>query len=270
MQVEEASAADVLDNLIGGSGETQQSLSVDAMGGPTPINTPLKMANGSLPGPSGGSVTSGGSHGGLTMYERSMLQKEERERKMRTLQDKLMADYTFTPSRAMNKTSSSHSLVSSIGASPSSLGTADVSVYSRLYHAETAASRAQRFNGTVRKDVVFGWNTPGRSTTSMPGRIPRSAPPASRSGIMPPSPRLEALYKFGEERLRSREEEAKRLRDLSEEQELKQRDVYTFRPQTKWDLVAERRLKARLELERDEEETRRITPKAKAKVCFHS
>jgi hypothetical protein len=260
MQVEGATAEDVLDHLIGG--DRQQLLTDDAMGSPKP------MENRVTPGPSGGSLN-GRTNGGLTMYERSMLQKEERERKMRSLQEKLMADYTFTPSRAMRKTSSSQSLVSSIGASPSSMGTADMSVFSRLYHAETAASRGQRFNGTFRKDVILGWSTPGKSTIGTPARIPRSAP-GSRSGSVPSSPRLEELYKFGEEKLRSRqlsrEEELKRLRERLEEQELQKTDVYTFRPRTKWNLVAERRRRARMELERAAEEARRLTPKARIKV----
>lgn len=250
--MEATSVDDGLNNHIGDE-DTQQSPSDVAMGGPTPMKTPMKTASKVNPGPSGG----------LTMYERSMLQKEERERKMKSLQEKLMADYTFFPSRAMRKTSSSQSLVSSIEAGPSSMGTADMSVFSRLYHAETAASRGQRFDGTARNNVVLGWKTP-KSTMSTPGRTPRSAP-ESRSGSVPSSPRLEELYKFGEERLRSRhvsDDDEDRL----EEQELKKTDVYTFRPQTKWNLIAERRQKARLELERAADEARRMTPKGKTKV----
>ncbi|KAL3918347.1 MAG: hypothetical protein SGILL_004282 [Bacillariaceae sp.] len=207
-----------------------------------------------------------GSSSGLTMYERSMIQKDERERKMKALQQKLMVDCTFTPSRS-GRTSSNHSVVSSIGAGPGSVATADMSVYSRLYLTETAASRGQRYQGSSRGDAVSGWNTP-RSVRSTPGpgRSVYSAPGSSRS--IPSSPRLEELHRFGEERLRSRQlsdaEESRRLRERLEEQELKKRNVYTFHPRTKWNLAAERRRRAQMEAEIAASEARRSTPKMKA------
>ena len=146
------------------------------MGGPssnstnkTPLRTPSSAVRS---GQSNGSSTGGSAgRGGLTMYERSMLQKEERERKMKLLQDKMMSDCTFTPSRERTRSSSSQSVVSSIGASPSSVGTGDtMSVYSRLYHAETAASRAQRHGGgNVTDGATSGFQTP-RANMSTPGR----------------------------------------------------------------------------------------------------
>jgi hypothetical protein len=267
MEVEEAMVGieDDADFLIGG--DTQQSMSDVAMGGPTPMKTPLAKVNRVTPGSSGGSMA-GRAKGGLTMYERSMLQKEERERKMKSLQEKLMADYTFTPSRAVMNTSSNQSLVSSVGASPLSLGTADMSVFSRLYHSETTASRGQRFDVTMRSNHAVGWQT-RKSTLSTPHEIPDSAS-GSRSGSVPSSPRLEELYKFGEEKLRSRmvtyEDEAKHLRDRLEEEELKKTNVYTFRPQTKWNLIAERRQKARMELERAADDARSMRTKTKTEV----
>jgi hypothetical protein len=267
MEVAEAmmDMEDCSDNLI--RGDTQQSMSVDGMVDPTPMKTPLVKANRVTPGSSGGSMT-GRTNGGLTMYERSMLQKEERERKMKSLQEKLMADYTFTPSRAMRKTDSNQSLVSSIGASPSSLGAADLSVFSRLYHAETAASRGQQFDVTMRNNLPVGWKT-RKSAMSAANNILDSAA-VSRSGSVRSSPRLEELYKFGEEKLRSRvlsrEEEAKLLRDRLEEEELKKTNVYTFQPQTKWNLIAERRQKARMELERAADESCRMIPRTGTEV----
>jgi hypothetical protein len=162
----------------------------------------------------------------------------------------------------MKKTSSNQSLVSSIGASPSSLGTADMSVFSRLYHAETAASRAQRLDGNVKWQVR-------QSTMATPYKIPETAS-GSRSGSATSSPRLEELYKLGEEKLRSRmvssEDEAKHLVGRLEEEELKKTHLYTFRPQTKWNIIAERRQLARMELERAHDDIRRMSPKSKTEV----
>jgi hypothetical protein len=238
---------------------TQQSSSEDTMGGPTPAKTPLASR------PTNG-ATSGSS--GLTMYERSMIQKEERERKMRALQQKLMVDCTFTPSRS-GRNSSNHSVVSSIGAGPGSVATADTSVFSRLYQTETAASRGQRYHGGTRSATASGWNTP-KSVRSTPGRTFYSTPGGSRS--VPSSPRLEELYRFGEERLRSRqlsdEEESRRLHERLEEQELKKRHIYTFQPRTKWNLVAERRRRAQKEAEIAASEARRSTPKMMTDVSF--
>ncbi|KAL3914481.1 MAG: hypothetical protein SGARI_000098 [Bacillariaceae sp.] len=272
MEAKDTSSDAVLDNLmrddiVGDLAqdqvhvETQQN---DTMVGPTPIKTPLasRPTNRATPG----------SSGSLTMYERSMIQKEERERKMKTLQEKLMVDCTFTPSRSQGqgRNSSNHSVVSSIGAGPQSVGTADMSVFSRLYHTETVASRAARYQGGTRSNGTPGWNTP-RSVRSMPGRVFYSTP-VSRSGSVPSSPRLEELYKFGEEKLRSRqlsdEEEAKLVRQRLEEQELKKSNVYTFHPQTKWNLAAERRRKAQREAEMAASQASRATPKMKKAVSY--
>lgn len=183
-----------------------------------------------------------------------------------------MVDCTFTPSRSQGqgRNSSNHSVVSSIGAGPQSVATADMSVFSRLYHTETVASRASRYQGGTRSNAVSGWNTP-RSVRSTPGRVFYSTP-VSRSRSVPSSPRLEELYKFGEEKLRSRqlsdEEEAKRLRQRLEDQELKKPHVYTFHPRTKWNLAAERRRKAQREAEIAASEARRATPKMKKAVSY--
>lgn len=266
MEAKDASIDDMLNNLIvddtvGGLAQHQESTQQpDTMGGPPPVKTPLakRPTNRVTPGSSG-----------LTMYERSMIQKEERERKMKALQQKLMIDCTFTPSRS-GRNSSNHSVVSSIGAGPGSVATSDMSVFSRLYHTETAASRGQKYHGSTRSNAASGWNTP-RSVRSTPGRMFYSTPSSSRS--VPSSPRLEELYRVGEERLRSRqlsdEEESRRLRERLEEQELKKRHVYTFHPRTKWNLAAERRRRAQKEAEIAASEARRSTPKMKADVSTY-
>ncbi len=195
------------------------------------------------------------------MYERSMLQKDERERKMKALQEKLMAGFTFTPKSATF--SSSNTLTPSPRpGSPSSLGNAStVSVFTRLYTTDTAASRGQR-----RSAAADGgqYSTPV-STASTPARTVRSAGGGSKPGTgRPSSPRLEELYKTGEEKLRARnlsdQDEASALKRRLEQQELTS-GGYTFHPRTKWDLVAERRRLAQEAMERQADEARRATPK---------
>ena len=90
MEATGASVDDVLDNLMGddtvddsvqNQESKQQSTPVDTMGGPTPVKTPLASRPTNRVTPGSGS--------GLTMYERSMIQKNERERKMKALQEKI-------------------------------------------------------------------------------------------------------------------------------------------------------------------------------------
>lgn len=220
--------------------------------------TPGTTLGGLPPGRGGG--------GGLTMYERSMLQKEERERKMKALQERLMADFTFTPKSATF--SSNNTLTPSPRpGSPSSLASA-VSVFTRLYRADTAASRGQRrsvFTAAAAADNDGYYSTPV-STVSTPARTGQS--PVGRfrqaGSTRPSSPRLEELYKSGEEKLRGRnlsdQDEAKALRRRLEEQELAT-GSYTFHPNTKWDLAAERRKLAQVAVEQVAHEARKATPK---------
>ena len=115
------------------------------------------MKNSRIGGPSSSSVG-----GGLTMYERSMIQKEERERKMKALEEKLMSDWTFTPSKQRTRAhhgssppsggrpgimpSSSHS-VSTLGTDTAhnnaTLSAEREAAFARLYSTETASFRAQ-------------------------------------------------------------------------------------------------------------------------------
>lgn len=181
----------------------------------------------------------------LTMYERSVRQKEERELKMKALQNQLESDYTFTPNRRSRPRTSSDD-VSSLGDSPSIASGA--SVFSRLYSAETAASRSQQ-------------HIPKAKTTDRFGFAARTFTPKTKDS----SPRVEALYKSGQEKLRARhlsdQEEADQLKKRLEDEVLKTPGVYTFRPKTQWDIVAERRKLAQEEKEREEDEAYRTMPK---------
>ena len=209
--------------------------------------------------------------GEFTMYERSMRQKEERERKLKSLQQTLMADFTFTPtrvnsgSRTRNRTGSGDSVVSSLADSQSMAGGASYgagSVFSRLYGAGTAASRAQqkRVQSNNSGRSSFG---SGRSYHSVTGS-------RSIATTQTASPRLESLFKAGEEKLRARHlsdnDEAVQVKRRIENEALKLPGVYTFKPQTKWDLVAQRRKLAREAKELEEDEARWAKPKIEKEV----
>jgi hypothetical protein len=207
--------------------------------------------------------------GGFTMYERSMMQKEERERKLKALQQTLEADFTFAPNSANKprpRSSSAESLVSSLGDSPSVglISSGGMSVFSRLYSAETAASRAQQHVAVPTNNDRSAF---GSTAVSMAGRSVHLA-----AATTPASPRLESLFKAGEEKLRARhlsdQEEAEQIKRRLENEALKLPGVYTFRPQTKWDLVAQRRKLALEAKEQEADETRRTTPNALKEVSF--
>merc|ERR1711865_495899 len=190
----------------------------------------------------------------LTMYERSMAQRKERERKMKELEETLMVDFTFTPSRirSCNKQKDcGYSMVSSLGSSPG-------------YVADTAASRARRHRSPIRNNPTSSRLSSGAATPD--GRSLYSATSRrSACTVQTASPRLEALYRSGQDKLRARcvsdEDESQKLRQRMEEKDLNSPSVYTFRPQTKWNLVSERRKMAREEIERQADQARRSTPK---------
>lgn len=121
--------------------------------------------------------------GGLTMYERSKAQMEERERKLKALQEQLMSDYTFIP-----QSHSSHQSVgsSSLGGGSSSAATDRGRVFERLYTTDTAATRS--------------WRT--RRSSSSPIRS-RMHVRTTKDGYVTPS-RLEALHAEGQTRQRAR------------------------------------------------------------------
>jgi hypothetical protein len=259
----------------------------------TTTTTPLSAIRGShnnnnshaytwTPGSNSRTSSNGAGAGGLTMYERSMMQKEERERKMKALQERLMADFTFTPKPAAANLSSNNTLTPSPrpgSPSASSLASSTVSVFTRLYTAETAASRGQR----ARSIAARGGSGGGYYSATTPvsnGSTPRTVQSAgggrrngSGGGSRPPSPRLEEMYKDGEERLRARNlsdhDEITALRKRLEQHELAS-GKYTFQPQTKWDLAAERRRLAQEVIDKGAGEARKATPKIVKAVRIYS
>ena len=120
----------------------------------------------------------------LTIAERSKLHIEERERRLKELQEQLMAEYTFTP-----KTNSSyHSNTSSIAAMTAS---PDPSVvFDRLYNRETAAMRARRESTPV-----------SSKQSGTPSYSNRTA--TLKDGYVTPT-RLATLHHEGQDRLRAR------------------------------------------------------------------
>ncbi len=187
--------------------------------------------------------------GGMTLEEKATLEKEERERKLNALQATLNTGH-----KPRQRTLTTDSAVSSLGDSPSAGG---MSVFSRLYEEETAASRASRFTPRTRINR-FGFAS--RTST------PTAASIAGQSQLSRPnSPRLDSLYQEGKETLRARnlsdrEEAEQRMRRI-EDALLKIPGEFTFRPQTKFNLVAQRRKWAREQKEREEEEARKKVPK---------
>jgi hypothetical protein len=121
----------------------------------------------------------------MTIAERAKVQMEERERKLKDLQDQLMAEYTFTPQRA----ASTHSVASSIttGTTPPDRSM----VFERLYNRETAAIRARRASAP----------RPSQRSPLVSSSNPR--PKGLADGYVTPT-RVEALFHQGVGRLRAR------------------------------------------------------------------
>lgn len=120
---------------------------------------------------------------GLTIAERTKLQMEEREKKLKQLQEQLMEEYTFTPKSSV----SSHSVASSITAASA---TPDRTlVFDRLYNKETASMKARRVS------------TPRSTKKPQTFETPRAK--GIKDGYVTPT-RLEALHHEGQNRLRSR------------------------------------------------------------------
>jgi hypothetical protein len=122
----------------------------------------------------------------LTIAERSKLRIEERERKLKHLQEQLMVEYTFTP----RTNTSSHSITSSITTMTTS---PDPNVvFDRLYNRETAAMRARRES------------TPGsakRRSLGTPSYSNRTV--GLKDSFVTPT-RLVILHHEGQDRLRAR------------------------------------------------------------------
>lgn len=120
---------------------------------------------------------------GLTsLYDRTKVQMEERERKLKALQDQLMADYTFTPQSATSSVSSNN-----VSPSPSK-------VFERLYGTETAAMRARKVNRSP---------SASNSRYSTPTRNSHHRVQTTKEGYITPT-RLLNLHEEGQNRLRSR------------------------------------------------------------------
>jgi len=220
------------------------------------------------------STSVGTNRGGLTMYERSMLQKEERERNMKALEESLMVDFTFTPTRISSgnvKNNCGISMVSSLGSSPSTIGgtSGGNSVFSRLYVADTAASRAQRYKTSTRNSpssrLFASSDTKSVAATTVGRSLCSAASRRSTCTVQTASPRLEALYKSGQDKLRARsisdKDESEKIRRRIDDKALDSPGVYTFRPQTKWNLVTQRRKMVQEEIKLQADEARRSTPK---------
>jgi hypothetical protein len=188
----------------------------------------LKIPKSNSASPKANTLSPVPTRGGMTMYERSVLQIQERGRKLKTLQDKLMEDCTFTP-----KSSNSDSRNFSRETSPAG------DVFDRLYAADTAATRGQRAS------------SPKPAASTPTSRVRRK----SLDNALTPGSRIDVLYEAGQQSVRSRvmtvkEEEETRRRRYEEEQ----LGTCTFRPQTTWHLAKERRKKAREAAEREAEE----------------
>jgi hypothetical protein len=164
--------------------EIRHSISVKAPGNPKPqTTTPKSTASSKTAKPS---PTAKKNHtpvpttrGGITMYERSMLQMEQRERRLMALQQTLMADCTFSP-RTTTPSSGNRSRENSPD-----------TVFDRLYSAGTAASKARMANAT----------TP-RSAASTPTRGQARRKSLDTIGTVSPGGRLEVLFEAGQKQLR--------------------------------------------------------------------
>ena len=195
--------------------------------------------------------------GGLTMYERSMLAIESRDRKLKVLQAKLEEDHTFTPNSKRKNYSGSHSVDGSPPKAPTT------SVYDRLYDARKAPSPRRT----------------DRGGPASPPAISRSrSADSARSRTSTTSSRLVEMHERGQELLRrrglnSKQEDEMRRRRL-EEEELAN---CTFTPKTKWNLAQERREKAKSNKaspmpdintrEKDEARKRRLFEEEELRKC---
>lgn len=99
------------------------------------------------------------------MYERSMLQKEQREIKLKALEESLMEECTFSPRSSSPKKFRGTD------------GTSTEDVFERLYSTETASVKAARLAMRTPKSVES---------------------PIRKRLFSPPSSRIEALYSSGQ------------------------------------------------------------------------
>lgn len=131
----------------------------------------------------------------LTIAERSKLHIEERERKLKELQEQLMAEYTFTPKTNNSYHPSNTSSITAMTASPD-----PNVVFDRLYNRETAAMRARRESTPV-----------SSKQSGTPSYSNRAA--ALKEDYVTPT-RLATLHHEGQDRLRARMRTDEVRRDL--------------------------------------------------------
>ena len=143
-------------------------------------------------------------HDGLTMWERSKLHMEQRERKLQALQEKFYEEYTFSPNTASTSsykknsstTASSLSSKSSEKKMKSSGIVGDnISVFERLY----ARDEAKRASTPTR--------TPPRAGSR--GRSRAYDTPGSKSTL---SLRVEALYSLGRQKVEAKKNLSEKVR----------------------------------------------------------
>jgi hypothetical protein len=169
--------------------------------------------------------------GGMTMYERSVMAMEERQRKLDALKEKLLEDCTFTP----------HSATKSASASVTPKSSCGETVFDRLYHTETAAGRSRLSTPRPSSAQRGGSSSTTRSVDTPGGGRSTGSQTSARS-----SRRLTALHERDDQtqpsssskyrRTTGQEETARKQR--LEEEEFKE---CTFTPRTKWDLTVRAR-----------------------------
>lgn len=163
---------------------------------------------------------SGASRAPTGLYDRSITQKEERERKLKALGLKMMEDCTFTP-----KTSKSFVSNRTVTTNESSGGE---SVFSRLYRNGGCAT-ASWSSPVVKSDSPH--HPPEPVNLEQADALSRTA--STASALM--SNRMEGTYHKHVQKMRARpltEEDEKDLRDRNFE--AKEMEQCTFRPKTHW------------------------------------
>ena len=159
----------------------------------------------------------------LGLYERSLRQQEERERKMNNLRADLMKDCTFTPniSAKVNPAGSSNHTTTTRTSSSSRSG-GDESVFERLYRNGGSVSSGSK--GTPVTSNCSG----RRSATSPADRSTMSRASSTATS------RIESLYEEGVRKLRNRPVNDAAERELREKEreEKELQEHCTFRPQS--------------------------------------
>ena len=141
-------------------------------------------------------------HDGLTMWERTQLHMEQRERKLVELRERLYEECTFSPNTTSTSSYKKNSVSSSISSGtpdkkPKSTGIVgtNISVFDRLYALEA-------------KRAATPTRTPGSRPNSR-GRARHEDTPGSRSTL---SARVEALYSLGRQKVETRKNLTEKVR----------------------------------------------------------